>query len=372
VRLRALALCTAVVLAAAAAPRAQAHVVYGTTTLSRLVAESDLVVAGRVEPETAPALAAVARPVVALEVREVLFGAAPAPDADGRVRVAFAQHGHGVAEYAPGDDVVVFLRAIERSRELDELAGSGLRFVSVQEHDEKASSAGDEGAALLAAARAYAALRASVPPGEREAALRRLTLELVGSPWPRLSGSAVRDLVALGDALALPPAEAARLAAIAAKPATPLGVRIALTAELERRQLVDGAASWAALARDTRGPERAAAIHAAGAHPSPAVTEALVAILRGDDPPAAEAAAVALGSPGNDAAVPALTAALRGPDPRRAGLAVRGLAGVATPAARAALAQAAADHPDPLTRRRAAAELAKAAGETAGAGPRPR
>jgi hypothetical protein len=218
-----------------------------------------------------------------------------------------------------------------------------------------------------------------VPVAERPAAARRLTLELVGSSDPRLAGSAARDLVGLGDGLALGAADAERLAAIAARPATPLGVRVALIAELERRKLVDGPARWAALARDARGDDRVPAIHAAGAHPSPPVTEALLAILRGDDPTAAEAAAVALGSPGNDAAVAALAAALRTGPPRLAGVSIRGLAGIGTPAARAALAQAAADHPDAGMRRRAAAELAKDAAQSArtpappaAAGPAPR
>jgi hypothetical protein len=349
---------------AGAAPGAGAHVVYGTTTLSRLVAESDLVVRVRVvEAQAGPLVLSgpePGRPLVRAEVVETLEGVAPEPAAAGApASVRFAQHGHGVAEYAAGDDAIVFLRAIERSRELDELADAGVRFVSLQEHDEKALVTGAAGEALLAAVRAYAGLGAAGPPAERLAALRALTLELVGSPVPRLATSATRDLALLGDELPLGPADARRLAAIAGDPAAPLAVRIGLLAELERRRLVDAPLRWAALVREARGAERMPAVHAAGAHPSAAVTDALVAVLRGADPFAAEAAAVALGSPGNDAAVAALAQALAGGPPRLRGTAIRGLAGIGTPPARAALAQAAADHPDPDTRRRAAAELAR-------------
>jgi HEAT repeat protein len=358
------ALVAAAALLCAGAPRAVAHLVYGTTTLSRLVAESDLVVRGRVlESGTLFGSEAATRPGVRIEVAETLKGVAPAPEAGAeRPVLAFAQHGHGVAEHAPGEQVVVFLRPIERSRELDALAASGLRFVSVQEHDEKLLLGGPQDEALLAALRAYVALESSGTPQERQAAFRGLTLELVASPVPRLASSALRDLLGLGDALAIGPKQAQRLAALVASPSTPIGVRVGLLAELERRGLVDAAPGWAALAREARGADRVAAIHAAGAHPSPAVTEALVARLRGDDAAAAEAAAVALGSPGNDAAVPALAQALAEGPPRLRGTAIRGLAGVATPAARAALAQAAAEHPDPQVRRRAAGEIEKQLG----------
>lgn len=349
---------------AGAAPGAGAHVGHGTTTLSRLVAESDLVVRARVvEAQAGPLPLAgpePGRPLVVAEVVETLKGVAPEPAAAGApARVRFALHGHGVAEYAEGDDAIVFLRSLERSRELDELAASGLRFVSLQEHDEKAVVTGAAGEALLAAVRAYAGIAGSGGLEDRRAALRALTLELVGSPVPRLATSAARDLALLGDELTLAPADARRLAAIAENPAAPLAVRIALLAELERRRLVDAPARWAALVRESRGAGRVPAVHAAGAHPSAEVTAALLEVLRGDDSFAAEAAAVALGSPGNDEAVPALAQALADGPPRLRGTAIRGLVGVDTPAARTALASAAAGHADPATRRQAAAALAR-------------
>lgn len=369
-----LALAAAVV---GAAPAVRAHVVHGTTTLSRLVAESDLVVRARVvEAQSGPLLLAgpePGRPLVTAEVVETLKGVVPEPEPGGApARIRFALHGHGVAEYVEGDDAIVFLRALERSRELDELAASGLRFVSLQEHDEKAVVTGAKGEALLAAVRAYAGIAGAGAPEQRSAALRALTLELVGSPVPRIATSAARDLVLLGDELWLAPADTRRLAAIAENPAAPLGVRVALLAELERRRLVDAAPRWAALVRESRGAERIPAVHAAGAHPSAEVTAALLEVLRGDDPFAAEAAAVALGSPGNDAAVPALARALAEGPPRLRGTAIRGLVGIGTPAARAALARAAADHPDPAARRLAAAALVTPrAGAGPAAGPRP-
>jgi hypothetical protein len=60
--------------------------------------------------------------------------ARPCRDAEGwraprrREGAALRQHGHGAAEYADGDLVIVFCE-IERSHEPDALAGSGVRFV---------------------------------------------------------------------------------------------------------------------------------------------------------------------------------------------------------------------------------------------------
>ena len=53
------------------------------------------------------------RPVVTAALEEVWKGEAPPA-----TTVRFAQHGHGVAPYAEGEEVLLFLRRIERSREL--------------------------------------------------------------------------------------------------------------------------------------------------------------------------------------------------------------------------------------------------------------
>jgi HEAT repeat protein len=69
-------------------------------------------------------------------------------------------------------------------------------------------------------------------------------------------------------------------------------------------------------------------------------------------------AAVSLGVPGNEKAVAPLGKLLGSSSERVRMAAIRGLGRIGTPSAQARLAQAAASHPDPDTRRRAGAEVA--------------
>ncbi len=115
--------------------------------------------------------------------------------------------------------------------------------------------------------------------------------------------------------------------------------------------------AWARLVRVSAREERLAVVRAAAAHPSPAVTAALLEVLAGGDVDAAAAAAVSLGTPGNDAAVTPLRGALAHDEGRLRMAAIRALGRIGTARAREALALAAAFHPDPPTRRRANAEV---------------
>jgi hypothetical protein len=336
-------------------PRARAHVVYGTATLHQLVATSDVVArahildtAGRVALE-APGMS---RPVVEARLLEVMKG----PAEPGVVR--FAQHGHGVAPFEAGEEVLLFLRRIERHRELARLGSAGaLAYVSLQEHDAKFLLTRKSRDAVLSAARSYAQVGAVSDPAARHEALRRATFAQLASPDGRISGSAVRDLVLAEEPPLITEADLPVLEPILASPATPIGVRIALLAELERRGLVDGPTRWVELLRGTRGRELQNVIRAAGAHPSPPTRAVLLEILAGDDSDAAAAAAMALGEPGNDTAVAPLYRALSQGDERLRMASIRGLGRIATASARKVLEEASRSHPDPATRRRAGAEV---------------
>jgi hypothetical protein len=332
---------------------AHAHVVYGATTLRQLSFQSDLV--GRARIIDAAAEVALAEPleretVVVADMLEVFKGSR-------EERVRFVQHGHGVPLYQPGDEVVVFLQRIERSREL---AGSGVAtrvgFVSVQEAGERFALDPASRDAFTAALRGYAALE-SLPADARPDALRRITVELLASQNSELAGSALRDLVLAGDRPLITRDDLPVLETLLTNAATPISVRIGLLAELERRGLVDGPPRWAALLRTTSGADRLAAVRAAGAHPSGAVTAALTPMLANKDPLLAAAAAVAIGTPGAQGAVAPLAGLLDSSEPRVRSAAIRGLGRIATPGAREALAKAAASHPDAATRRRASAEV---------------
>ena len=347
-------LALASLLALAAAP-ARPHVVYGRPSLHRLVADADLVARVRILDaggwlvvEDPP----LRRPVVTAALEEVWKGETPAEP------VRFAQHGHGVAPYAKGEEVLLFLRRLDRSRELAHLAAqSDLRWVSLQEHDAKLPLAPASRPAYAAAVRGYLALESIPDPGSRLAAHRRLTLELLKSAEPALADSALADLVTAGGKPLLTEAEVPAVLSLVDDPGVRIGVRVALLALLEERGLVAAPPRWARLVAAAAGPDRRAAIRAAGAHPSPEVTAELTRLLDGGDPETAAEAAVALGAPGNDDAVAPLASVLAGGDPRLGRAAVRGLGRIGTPRAREALETAAESHPDADIRRRALAEL---------------
>jgi len=349
----AVGLAVAAVLAVAAGP-ALAHVVYGTPTLSLLTQESDLVVRVRIiDPDSAlPVADPLAREaVVVAEVLEPLKGSYV------KERVQFVQHGHGSPEYEKGEEVAVFLKRIERSRELSgSAAASRIQWVSEQEAGSKFALDARMRADFIAAVRAYAHLEALAPEGRPEA-MHRITLELLASPQPVLASSALRDLVMAGGASLLGTRDLPVLEPLLASSATPIGVRIGLLAELERRGLVDGPPRWARLLRTTTGEDRFAVVRASAAHPSEPVTAELRALLASDDSLLVAAAAVSLGTPGNDAAVAPLAKLLGSDESRVRMAAIRGLGRVATPGAKQVLAKTAAAHSDEATRRRAGAEV---------------
>lgn len=338
------------------APPARSHIVYGTKTLSQLVAEADVVARARVVDADAMLLlenAGKRRPLVAAELLEVMKGPAePGP-------VRFAQHGHGVADFEDGEEVLLFLKHTARHRELSSLAGSeGVPWVSLQEHEAKFLLTPESRDAILIATRGYLQV-ASAAPDERTAALRNATFAQLSSPDPRLASSAVRDIALAETPPLVTETDLPALEPVLASPSTPIGVRVALLAELERRELLEGPPRWVALLRGTQGRELRSVIAAAGTHPSPPVHAVLLEILAGDDADAAAAAALSLGWPGNEPAVPPLRGALASRDSRLRMASIRGLGRIATPSARRVLEEAAASHPDAGTRRRARAEAAR-------------
>jgi HEAT repeat protein len=190
--------------------------------------------------------------------------------------------------------------------------------------------------------------------------MRELTVKLLASPDPRLSSSAVHDL-ALADAASpiLTAQDLPALEKILWSGSTPIGVRVALLSELERREILPGSPQWVRLLRETRGEDRIAVVRAAAAHPSDPVTQELIGLLANDDVLLVSAAAISLGVPGNEKAVAPLAKLLGSSQERVRMSVIRGLGRIGTPSAQAVLAKTAASHPDPATRRRAGAEVAR-------------
>lgn len=343
----------------------RAHVVYGTPTLSLLTQDADLVLRVRIiDPSSDLRLAdSSAHEVgVVAEVLDALKGTYA------KERVAFVQHGHGSPEYEKEEEVVVFLKRIERSPELGKSAmASRIHWVSEQEAGTRFALNARVRADVVAAVRAYTQV-AALAPEARPEAMHRITLELLAAPHPMLSSSALRDLVMASDASLLSARDLPVLEPLLGSPATSIGIRIGLLVELERRALVDGPPRWAKLLRTTTGKDRLAAVRASAAHPSEPVTAELRALLANDDHQLVSAAAVALGTPGNDAAVAPLAKLLASDDSRVRMAAIRGLGRVATPRARQVLMKTAAGHPDASTRRRARAEVQLLDRQTTSAG----
>lgn len=339
---------------------AQAHIVYGTKSLSGAVAESALVLRARiVTVEGALSLkgepSGSDRPSLEAEVLEVLKGSFEAE------HVRFVQHGHGVAQFEQGTESLLFLQPIARSRELDSLGRSGaFAWVSLQEHDQEYPLAGPSREPLLQAVRAYVSAYETSAGAPRLALLRRANRALLTSGDARLAASALKDLAAAPQLELLTAEDLPALEPVLDDPGTSMGVRVALLSELGRRRLVTGSARWLQLlSSDAPSRDRVTAVRAAASSTDPAVRASLVALIGDPDAEVAAAAAVAVAQPGASAAVAPLTAALSHDSPRVRMAAVRGLGRIATPQAFQALGAAAASSPHPETRDRAEAELRK-------------
>ena len=345
------------------AAAARGHIVYGRPTLLGLVGSADLVAYVRVvDPHGTVVVEETGerRPVVRVELREVFKG-----EGEPGESLSFASHGHGVAEYAKGEEALVFLAPVARSRELDALQAADLRWVSSQEHDARYLLTPETRARLLAAVRGYVAAEGLSQPEARVKALRGVTLDLLTSGDARLGASAVQDLVLAGPIPLVTAEDVPRLLVdVVSSQEASIGVRIGLLAELQRRSLVEGAPLWLALLRNTAKPHLLQVVRAAGRHPSPEVDAALVGMLAGGDDQVAEAAALALGDPAHADAAEALAIALDRPEPRVRMAAIRALGRIGTSEAREALETVAETHKDPATRHRATAEIRTLARQT--------
>ena len=332
----------------------RAHVVMGMTTVRLLTLQSDLVARVRiVDPEEAFVLddPPLHETVVVAEILEAYKGAY----ADEHLR--FVQRGHGVVQYAKDDEVILFVRRIEKNSELaNSRLAKHVGWVSEQESGTEFRLDEDTRDDIANAVRAYAMLE-KLAPEARPDALRRITIEMLGSPRQELAASALRDLVLSQNAAIVTSGDLVVLEPLLDSPSTPIGIRIGLLAELERRRLIEAPSRWVALIRTTRGTERQAVVRAAAAHPSEPVANALLELLSSDDVQLVATTAVALGSMRNDVVVEPLARLLGSQDPRLRMAAIRGLGRVGTSAALKALSGAAESHLDSETRRRARAEV---------------
>ena len=180
-----------------------------------------------------------------------------------------------------------------------ELGGSPLRDhvsrISVQEAAAKFPVDDGLRSGFSAAMYSYVTLE-NLPPEEQPDGFRRITLDVLASPDPRLSSSAIRDVALSGGAAFFTSEDLLILEPLLENSNPSVGVRVALLAELERGGLVEGPPRWVELLRETSGQDRFAVVRAVSAHPSPAVTQELIGLLADDDPLLVSTAAVSLGT----------------------------------------------------------------------------
>jgi hypothetical protein len=324
----------------------------GPASLRQLTHDADAVVRARITV-AASTIEAGGRsyPTVGADVLATLKGAAaPGP-------IVFANVGAGAATFVDGEEVLLFLRHLERVAELAATAlQARLRYVAIPNAGETIVVTDAVRTVLSDAVRRYAATDNIPDPENRSEALRQLTLELLKSGDPVLITSIMRDFAPGGDASALTLADLPAMVPLIESSRVPIGTRIALVAELERRGLIFGPARWVRLLRTSHGPDLLAVIRAVGEHPSAGVNAHLIALLTQADLAVATAAALALGAPGNVDAVRPLTASLRRDDPPLRTAVLRSLARIGTQGARQALELIAARHPDVALRSRAEVE----------------
>lgn len=338
----------------------------GAASLRRLTRDADAVVMARVTAARAQVDAGgVAYPIVHVDVLTTLKGAAaPGP-------LAFVNIGAGAVGFVDGEEVLLFLRHLERVAELAATPLQGrLRYVVVPNAGEKLVLTPWATRPLTNAVGRYVAVETIPDPELRGEAIRSLTLDLLKSGEPVLIASVMRDFEPGGDAAALTLADLPAMVPLIESPRTPIGTRIALVAELERRGLVFGPARWVRLLRTSQGADLLAVIRAVGDHPSAGVTGQLLPLLRDRDPAIVNATATSLGVPGNVTAVRPLAAALAREDWTLRRTIVRSLSRIGTQSARQTLELVAARYPDPELRALAQTEaiiLARRHGTTVAA-----
>jgi hypothetical protein len=350
----------ALILGLLVASAASAHVVMGTKSLHLRVAEADAIVRGRVVRPAAMFVSEdrkTQRSLIEIEVLETLKGRTD----PGLLRIA--QDGHAVATYQKGDVALFFLKPIARSRELRSLAQpGGPTHVSGQEHDEEFVLGGAEGATLLSATRSFVASESAKTTEERIALIRAATLDLLTSGDARLANAALASLVLAPQAEWITSDDLPRLQSTLENPATSIGFKAGLIDELERRGLIAGEAERLSLLRSAQADSLPEAIRALGSRAGSRVNTFLIGLVAADstapDEVVAEAA-MALGTSRDPRALDALGAALDRPERRIQNAAIRGLGLYGGAGAERILSQAASEHPDARTRRRALAEVRK-------------
>lgn len=339
-----------------------AHIVMGGSSLRLLTAQADVVARVQII-DALDELDAVYRDqafrtrFVRARLLETWKGSLAEPGAT----IRFYQHGHGTVEYADEEEVLVFLR---RTENIAELAGgpivSQLEWVSEQETGAHYRLNDTNRKGFANAVASYIAMD-EAPEALRSDMLRRITVEMLTSPYPELAQSAMGDLVLAGEQISLTSEDLTVLLPLIDDnqegAAAPIGIRIGLLSELERRGLVAGPPRWAHLIETTTGRDQIAVIRAAAANPSNAVVEALIPLLKSDNLQIASTAAVALGNQKSPMATQSLVALLQSNESQLRMSAIRGLGRDGSSTAREALSTAASQHPDPATRRRALAEL---------------
>jgi HEAT repeat protein len=253
-------LLASLVVAAAFAAPASAHLLARGIPLSELAATSPVAVIGHVESTANEAGVR----SVALVVEESVLGSVP----PGPLR--FALEGHHTPDYAARSRVLVFMKGpaapwVSRQTALD-----------VVQVPERAAAR----RALVEAVRAYAGLRRAPDAGERVAQLKAQSLGNLASASERVRHEALLDLLAIAAAAPFRSGEVERIAALARAPETPETLAPGLVVLLAALRAPEADPALLAVLRSAANPQvRAMAARVVGkrgaAQAEPALRDAL-------------------------------------------------------------------------------------------------
>jgi len=326
-----------------------AHSIPGAQTLHDLCRAADVVAVGRVMHVATAAPNDTTLPPVEVRIVELLReGDAPT----GIVR--FLPHTHGDDQYVVGEELLVFLErttSAERAKEAP--------YEAVDAISDRLVLSDKQRNAWIEAARTYVALgkgpRNKTDPRE----LGRVSITMLANGEPKLSQMALRDLTLAGTSAIISEYDVPWLLRVVRDASRPAMLRVGVLSELERRKLVPVGSHWVALLDSVAPNERSTVISGAKSRWFvPEVNAVLVSLVDRGTPDEAISAARAVGAAGNDAAIDALERAVKREPAELRYAALSSLRRINSNRARDKLAGFAQSHPDAITRKMAANELA--------------
>lgn len=344
----------------------QAHIDAPRISLTQLFMAADLVAIARVDSVEMRSFAEAGEEGKEMRYEVVTASVSDQYKGEFGQQIEFFQYAHGHAFYRAGDRAVLFLQALGPEHQLSAIGRIGdIHYVSHQVRSTEHRLTESEMADYRWVLQSYADLAASKEPDTGLETVSGILLRMLQSDSPALMESALLDWSAAGPGIAFGDADIAGLERVVRDTTKPVGLRLALLRELNRRGRSDGTV-WVWLLANESDDNLSIVLAALQNYENIQLREPLLAMLDGSSPQVTEGAARALGHPVYLGAEQPLHRLLLSDDQRLSYAAVQGLAGIDSPRSRAMLAEAAERHPNPRVRRMISARLKQALTAVAG------